>query len=103
MPKFTKDDIMNKLKEHFKDDNSDEAIALISDISDYIDEVETETSENWKEKYEQNDAEWRQKYKDRFFSGSDKDDPANDPEVLKGDDKSAEALTFDKLFKEEGK
>ena len=50
-----------------------------------------EDSENWQQKYEQNDAEWRDKYKKRFFE-KDKEPEDDEQEVKKN--------TFESLFKE---
>lgn len=46
------------------DRTDDEAIALLETIdNEGVDE------ENWKQKYEKNDAEWRKKYSERFKEG----------------------------------
>ena len=46
------------------DRTDDEAIALLETIdNEGVDE------ENWKQKYENNDAEWRKKYTERFKEG----------------------------------
>lgn len=46
------------------DRTDDEAIALLETIdNEGVDE------ENWKQKYEDNDAEWRKKYTERFKEG----------------------------------
>ena len=52
-------------------------------------------AEDWKKKYEENDAEWRKRYQDRFFNPDKPNDtePEPDPEPKK--------LTFDELFKED--
>lgn len=87
------DEIMGAIRARVGDDTSDEAIALVEDVSDTLNSLST--GEDWKKKYEDNDAEWRKKYRDRFFN-PDKPvdiDPEPDPEP--------ERLTFEKLFKEE--
>ena len=48
-----------------KTGDSDEDLALIEDVSDTL--TSLSESENWKEKYETNDAEWRTKYRERFL------------------------------------
>lgn len=59
MLQVTRDAIMNFLG----DRNDDEALALMETVDN-----EGVESENWKEKYEQNDREWREKYASRFKS-----------------------------------
>ena len=87
------DEIMGAIRARVGDDTSDEAIALVEDVSDTLNSLST--GEDWKKKYEDNDAEWRKKYRDRFFNP---DKPVDiDPEP----DLEPERLTFEKLFKEE--
>ena len=75
-------------------DNSDEAIALLEDVSDTINEYETRTqdSTDWKQRYEENDAEWRNKYKERFMTGATEIDDEVIPEPVE------KRYTFDELF-----
>lgn len=87
------DEILNAVKERIGDDTSDSAISFVEDISDTLNSLSEQ--ENWKQKYEQNDSEWRKKYRDRFLSG----------ESSSGDDDSGdenEPLTYEKLFNVEG-
>lgn len=49
--------------EFLGDRTDDEAIALLETVDN-----EGVDTENWKEKYEQNDKEWREKYTSRFKS-----------------------------------
>lgn len=56
------------------DRTDDETIALLETIdNEGVDE------ENWKQKYEENDAEWRKKYTDRFKEGKSVPNPTPDP------------------------
>lgn len=83
------DEILNAVKERIGDDTSDSAISFVEDISDTLNSLSEQ--ENWKQKYEQNDSEWRKKYRDRFLSGessSDDDDSGDE----------SEPLTYEKLF-----
>ena len=87
------DDIMAAVRARVGEDTSDEALAFVEDVADTL--ASLSSAEDWKRKYEQNDAEWRQKYRDRFFNP---DKPAEDPEPAL---EEQENLTFDNLFKEE--
>ena len=87
------EEILNAVKERIGDDTSDSAISFVEDISDTLNSLSEQ--ENWKQKYEQNDSEWRKKYRDRFLSGessSDDDDSGDENEPL----------TYEKLFNMEG-
>ena len=52
--------------------DTDEDLKNIEDFTDTFDDLHGKTdNENWKQKYEDNDADWRKKYKDRFFEAVD--------------------------------
>lgn len=88
----TKEELMKVINEHFADDTSDETLEFIADISDTLDEGRE--AEAWKHKYEENDAEWRKKYRDRFFNtGTDEDEDEKDFHS-----QPARPKTFSELF-----
>ena len=68
MAVVNKDTIMERLRENFNDNDSDDVLGLLEDVTDTLNDYQSRLEENgdWKERYEQNDREWRQKYKDRF-------------------------------------
>lgn len=94
----TKDEILASIKSRIGEDNSDEAIALIEDINDSFDDLTTRVSEagDWKAKYEENDKEWRDKYKERFFTPSE-GDPLRE-EIDKEEPDKPKVLKFEDLF-----
>lgn len=106
-----KDDLLKYIKEHTKDDTSDETLGFIADFTDTFNDLEAKSkdSTDWKQKYEANDKEWRQKYRDRFFEStpktgddgkpSDPADPDPDPTVHNDD----APKTYDDLFTHEKK
>ena len=94
----TKDELLGSIKSLLADDASDESIALLEDIADTFDEQKTKTeTEDWKKKYEENDREWRQKYRDRFFSTGSEDVPQ--PSQLQPEPDNS-PKRFEDLFKE---
>lgn len=95
----TTEELMESVRTRLGDDQSDEALALLEDISDTLGDMQSRTAggEDWKKKYETNDAEWRQKYRDRFFNKSNNDDDDGGDD---GGGKPNKPLTFDELFKE---
>ena len=93
----TKEELLKALNTLVGDDSSDESLAILEDVEDTLKDYETKTADqtDWKTKYEQNDAEWRKKYRDRFMSGEEiKEEQEEDVE------KDSKSLTFDSLFKE---
>lgn len=99
---LTKEQILDKLRARIGEDTSDEAIQFIEDVTDTFGDFETKVADttDWKSKYEQNDAEWRKKYRDRFFNSVETgDDPKPSPEAT--EEEENKKLTYDNLFKEE--
>lgn len=97
MAQLSKEEFLARLQERMGDDTSDEALQFMEDMTDTYNALESAgggDAENWKKKYEDNDAEWRKKYRDRFFSGSE-DNSNNDPDDATNNN---EPKTFDDLF-----
>lgn len=88
----TREEILASLNERFNGDTSDEVLGLIEDVTDTLSDYERRSGEDWKKKYEDNDAQWRQRYKDRFM-GKEVDD--ND---IGGSEEPPKKLTYDDLF-----
>lgn len=76
------------------DRTDDEAIALLETIdNEGVDE------ENWKQKYEDNDAEWRKKYTERFKEGKPAVTPTPEPKEEPIDEEERqESLNLDDLL-----
>ena len=68
---------------------------MFEDISDTFDDLKTQASEsiNWKQKYIDNDKEWRDKYRERFMTG----DSEKDEEFFE-DESEPKKYTFESLF-----
>lgn len=91
MSVLSREEAIEKLSNFIGDNDSDEAIELLEDISDTL----TGDGEDWKTRYEENDKEWRRKYKERFLGKSNEDEE----ETIEEDDE--EVTDYDDLFKEE--
>ena len=72
MAVLNKDDFMKRIQERIGDDTSDDAMTFIEDMTDTFNDFETRSSgsDEWKQKYDDLDKSWREKYKARFFEGS---------------------------------
>lgn len=97
MAVVNKDTIMERLRENFNDNDSDDVLGLLEDVTDTLNDYQSRLEENgdWKERYEQNDKEWRQKYKDRFFNNDPEPDPEPEPDK---EPEKATPTTFEELF-----
>ena len=81
--------------------DSDDDLTLLENITDTINELSSNDNENWKSKYEENDKQWRERYKARFSEPSAKqsvEEKLTAPEAP-AEPKSAN-FTVDDLFKE---
>lgn len=99
----TRDEILAAIRSRLGDDTSDDALAIIEDVDDTFKDYEVRTSDDWKSKYDELDADWRKRYRDRFFqTPEDKettpDDIVNDNE--KDLIEESETKSFDELFEE---
>lgn len=89
----TIDEILSSVSAIIGDNNSDEALTLLEDIQDTFNDRD---NTDWKQKYEENDREWRNRYKERFLSGDKSLDPKDDED----EPEPEKPLTFENLFKE---
>ena len=94
MAVISKEDLLKRISERIGDDNSDEALSLLEDVSDTIKDFEERESEDWKTKYEENDAKWRKKYRERFENV--------EPDIEEKEEKenTIEVKSYDELFSE---
>lgn len=99
-------EFFDKVNAIIGDSSSDEAISFLEDMQDTYGDlkkrIEDANGQDWKKKFEENDALWRAKYKHRFYSGAvGNPDEVEDDEEIKAM-KRAEKVTIDDLFKDDG-
>lgn len=94
MAKLTKNELIEKIKKYVGDRTDDETIEIIEDISDSIDSSD---ADEWKQKFEENDKMWRDKYISRFLEK--KEDELDTPTEHEEEEK--EYNSFEDLFEEE--
>lgn len=90
------DELLKNFSEIVGDNNEDNVISFIEDLTDTLNNIDTE---NWKEKFETNDAEWRKKYRERFLDVKPEPEPEPEPESETG----IQPKDFEDLFEEVGK
>lgn len=93
----SREELLKSLNTLIGDNSSDENLEILEDVTDTLKDYEEKTAyqTDWKTKYEQNDADWRKKYKERFLSGETIKDEQEEDVI-----KDSKPLTFDSLFKE---
>lgn len=101
MAVLSKEDFLNKVMNRIGDDNSDEAVAFLEDMTDTFNDMERRTNgqEDWQKKYEENDKMWREKYKARFFEGGTTKEQALQAQ-FENVEADGEPRSFDELFAE---
>lgn len=90
-------ELIKRFSERFTDDTSDEVIQLTEDLSDTLNDYDNRVNdkEDWKAKFEENDAEWRKKYKERFLATSESKQGNDNQDSDEDDYKN---VTFNDLF-----
>lgn len=94
----TMDELLQQVNSIIGENSSDESLSLIENVTDTFNDLSTKATNNdaeqWKNKYEENDKAWREKYKSRFMTGGT--EPPEQPEPPE----TPKKRTFDSLFKE---
>ena len=94
----TKEELIQSLTAVLGDNSSDEALALMEDVSDTLDDKAAKGAVDWEQKYRENDAAWRARYRDRFMNNADNNDQPGDDHII--NPVPPERPTFENLFKE---
>lgn len=92
----TREELLESIRTRLGEQTDDETIAFLEDVTDTLTDFETRANgggEDWEQRYKDNDAEWRKKYTERFFS-SEPIEPLNPKEPPETKPK-----TFEDLFK----
>ena len=93
----TREEILETIRTRVGDQTDDETISFLEDVTDTLTDLETRANgdgENWEQRYKDNDAEWRKKYKERFFSSE-----PDDQKEPKQEEEEEKPKTFEDLFK----
>ena len=93
---LTYEEYMSKMQSILGERDDEEALGFLQDTRDTFANYQNIGGEDWKSKYEENDAAWRKRYRNAFFNGASEDPVPPTPAV----DEHEEPLTFDNLFKE---
>lgn len=95
----TREEILESFKSRLGENPDDESISFLEDVTDTLDDFEKRANgdgTDWKSKYEENDASWRKKYTERFFTGEPNPEPKPEPKP----EPDNTPRTFSDLFKE---
>ena len=86
----TMDEILESVNEILGDNTDDNALTFLEDLTDTITDLEDRANgeangdgTDWESMYRENDAAWRKKYKERFYSNEPEPkepEPKQEPE-----------------------
>ena len=95
MAVIKKEDLITRLTALIGEEQNDDAISLMEDVSDTLGDYESKVNDttNWKQKYEENDKAWRNKYVTRFNQGVVSEETFEEEEEEK-----TPPRTFEELF-----
>lgn len=95
----SKDELMASIKAVIGEDTTDASISLLEDVSDTFNSFENETKDktDWKQKYEELDKSWREKYRDRFMNGGSDEEE----DFYQDNEEKPRPRTYADLFKTE--
>lgn len=105
----TRDELMEMVRNRIGEDNSDEALAMLEDMTDSLNDYEARINEagDWKTKYAENDAAWRQRYRERFENQPSVEEPTDIVGFVSAEntvvieDEPDEPETYEDLFSQE--
>lgn len=97
----TTEEIMELIRTRVGDSTSDEDLSFIEDVNDTLSDMSGRIADttDWKAKYEENDAAWRTKYKERFFTGDET--PIVEDSNVEVKEETEEKTKYEDLFTEE--
>ena len=99
----TREELIQRLSDYIGEDNSDAALELMEDVTDTYDSfTPAEEQEDWKAKYDELDASWRERYRARF-EGAEGDLLPTGEKVDEGTheeikEEEKEIVTYDDFF-----
>lgn len=99
---LSREQLFEKVKDKFKDDDNDDTLELIADITDTFNNFQSETEkiEELKTELKNNDKKWREKYKNRFFSTKDNDEKEGAEDEDDEGTIETKRLSYENLFTE---
>ena len=94
MAVLSREDLMKRLNEALGDDAD---VSIMEDVADTYDAVADHSdADEWERRYNENEAAWRKRYRDRFESGTPDPTGTNTEEDQQEDE--IKVKTFDELF-----
>lgn len=103
MSVLNREEFFARLESRLANDTTDEGISFLEDMTDTYNDLERRANGDgvdWEKKYKELDESWKKRYRHRFFSGGGSLE-MNDSETSTIDEKSADEIEVEDLFKEQ--
>lgn len=94
-----KQELLDTINKIAGEETTDDVLKLMEDVSDTYDNLSNSDQEDWKQKYEENDRAWKEKYRSRFMEN------VVEKDVIEGDnpdnyDEDADDTDVKKTFED---
>lgn len=104
---LTREDFIARVKDRIGEATDDDSFSFMEDMTDTYESLTANGAEEWRTKYEEmekkyndNDADWRRRYKERFFDKvEDIKKDVIDDQKEEGSGAKASDISIDDLFK----
>lgn len=99
-----KEELLETINKIAGENTTDDVLKLMEDVSDTYDNFANADNEDWKQKYEDNDKAWKEKYRSRFMNQVVKDDVIDEDNPDNYDEDADDTdvkKTFEDLFEKE--
>ena len=94
MAVLSREDLMKRLNESHGEDAD---VSIMEDVADTYDAIADHSdADEWERRYNENDAAWRKRYRDRFECGTPDSGAINQTDDT--EDEEIKVKTFDELF-----
>lgn len=100
----SKDELLSAISTFLGDNDSDDALRILEDVTDTLADYDSRLTDSgdWKRKYEENDADWRKRYRERFNEPAQQTTVVEEIRESMSEDEQEEETprSFDELFEE---
>lgn len=67
MSVLDRDTFLARVRDRIGEATDDDSISFLEDMTDTYESLTANGQEDWKSKYEENDRQWRERYRNRFM------------------------------------
>lgn len=96
---LSRDELLQQVNSLIGDEPGDGQLEVLENLTDTLNKYQSNV--DWEQKYRENDAQWREKYRSRFLDGEQVEAAMGCSESIlaSATPEKPEPLTFDRLFK----